>query len=792
MDNNELSSLDFRFLAQELNSRLNGGIFRTIYQFGRKQLAFEIYVPRRATSVAGPSGEQVLYADNKRMFMASERMEAPEEPPNFCMFLRKHLMGREIRDIRQHGFDRIIEVETDENILIFEFVPPGNIILCDKFYNIIMPLEVQRWKHREVKPKDSYAFPPSQADLTKMEIWDFFQEISKSDGAALDALSRLGLGRTYAADACSRAGIRHDKPASKVTVDEATGLFNVLKAVLNSRPEPCIYKDMVSAFPLESRKAGYKHAAGLSDALDVFFSKEIEEEKKVSIHAEEEKAAKEEAERVERIEQAREEAKELLAERKVEKFTKAQLIYRNYILVSNILDGLRRARDGGFTWQQIRERLASSLSHEAKAIREIRENEGIIVVDLEGNSVELDIRKTPEENAGLMFEGAKKLRKKIERIEALPPPEPKLPAPEPKTMDKIVEEVQATLAGAKIPAAKERKPKAEPEKAAPAPYPEPVAYETLIKPAPEPAAQPPAPVSEPEPITEKPKSKRRRLQELVSGKEVIALPAPEPAKPPELAGETSRSVSKVMAQPETCAEPRESGTTISVSPLRRRVPSTRKQRRKWYETYRWFISSEGNIVIAGKNAVQNESAIKSRFKDGDLAFHADVHGAAFVVAKADEPGSIGPLTIKEAAEFAAAYSKAWAAGFGEVDVLQFKPGALSKNSPDGAKLTKGSYYGRPSQVHDKVEVRLSIGVQATEFGASTIVRVYAGPLMPVRKSCKYFVTIQPGGTPAQELAQDVKNGILARCMPEHRRAIEALPLDEFARHVPGGAGSLVG
>jgi len=41
------------------------------------------------------------------------------------MLLRKHLAGAAIRDIRQRGFDRIVEIETESCILIFEFVPRG-------------------------------------------------------------------------------------------------------------------------------------------------------------------------------------------------------------------------------------------------------------------------------------------------------------------------------------------------------------------------------------------------------------------------------------------------------------------------------------------------------------------------------------------------------------------------------------------------------------------------------------------------------------------------------------------
>ncbi len=752
MDNGELSSLDFRFVVNEMRPRLIGGIFRKIYQFGKKQLAFEVY--------SRAHGEQILYADNKRMFIAGERMEAIDGPPNFCMFLRKHLMGREINDVRQHGFDRVVEIETDENMLIIEFVPPGNVVLCDKFYNIIMPLEVQRWKHREVRPKESYLFPPSQTDLTKIEIWDFFKEISDSEKDASSALAGMGLGRTYAQEVCVRAGIKPDKPASKVTVDEAAEIFNIFKGILGSEPEPCIYKGMVSAFPLKSVKAACKHASGLSEALDVFFSKEIEEQKLSAAQAAEEKAVKEETERVEYIEKTREEAKEKMMERKAEKFTKAQLIYRNYMLVSNVLDGIKTARDGGMSWQQIKEKLAASSSPEAKAIKEIRENEGIVIVDIEGNNVELDIRKTTEENAGQLFEGAKKLKKKIERIEQLPPPKPMDNAADSEAVrhamvrdhGQIVEEVQATLAGGKAKMAKPKRVR-KPNEAAPF-----EAVQALAAPA-------------------EPKSTRRRLQEAVSGKELIALPTSTSSKAetPALAGE-----------PSGAAESADSGMSWQ---SHRQPVAKRKAKKRWYESYRWFISSEGNVVIAGKNALQNESAIKSRLKEGDAAFHADIHGAAFVVAKADASGSVGPLAVKEAAEFAAAHSKAWSAGFSEVDVLQFKYGQLSKTSPDGAKMPRGSFYAhRPHATHEKIEVRMSVGVRVDEEGA----KVFAGPLMPVRKLCKYFATIQPGSTEGNELAQKVKNAILAKCMPEHRRAIDALLLGEFSRHIPSGQGSLVG
>jgi predicted ribosome quality control (RQC) complex YloA/Tae2 family protein len=725
MDGGELSSMDIGFLVRELKERLAGGFFRKVYQYGRKQFVFEVY--------SSAHGNQLLYADNKRMFIASEKEDAPGEPPSFCMLLRKHLSSRPIKDVRQHGFDRVVEIETDENIIIFEFVPPGNIVLCDRMYNIIMPLELQRWKHREVKSGESYLFPPSQAEVQKLEIWDFFQTVSGSDRNVCFVLAGMGLGDSYAREACARAQLRHDKPASSVTVDEATTLFNEVKAMLSAPPEPCIYGDAVSVFPLQTKLGSCRLASGLSEALDTYFSKTVEEERqKVA-----DDAVKLEEERIERIETAREEALEQLSEKKVEKSSGAQAIYRHYDIISNVLTGIKSARDSGMPWEQIKSRIAASQSREARAVKEIREDEGKIILSIDNSDVEIDMRKSPEENAGLLFDTAKRIQKKIERIESLPKPEP-------KPMDKLVEEVQYNLTGKKLKEQKPRKPRKKKIAEGVSPTTESIKQTESI-----PAGSAASPAI--------PQTPAEKMQAAIAS--ITPPPAPKP-------------------QPPKARKPR--------------VPRATKGR-KWYETYRWFISSEGNVVVGGKNALQNDSLIKSRFKEGDAAFHADIHGAAFVIAKADQSGGVGQLTVKEAAEFAAAYSKAWSSGFTEVDVNQFASGSLSKTSPDGAKLPRGSFHASATEgTQEKVDVRLSIGVAVADVGGVCEAKVLAGPLMPVRKSCRYFATIQPGAVDCNELAQKVKNAILAKCMPEHRRPIEALPLEEFSRHVPGGAGSLVG
>src|SRR5713101_1945553 len=98
---------------------------------------------------------------------------------------------------------------------------------------------------------------------------------------------------------------------------------------------------------------------------------------------------------------------------------------------------------------------------------------------------------------------------------------------------------------------------------------------------------------------------------------------------------------------------------------RPRIKSTKSM---WFEAYRWTISSEGFLVLGGRDARTNDQLVKKHLKEGDRYAHADVHGAPSTVIK---DGAKAPeSTLREACEFALAYSKAWSAGLasGEVEI----------------------------------------------------------------------------------------------------------------------------
>ncbi|KAG7115843.1 Ribosome quality control complex subunit 2 like protein [Verticillium longisporum] len=75
------------------------------------------------------------------------------------------------------------------------------------------------------------------------------------------------------------------------------------------------------------------------------------------------------------------------------------------------------------------------------------------------------------------------------------------------------------------------------------------------------------------------------------------------------------------------------------------------RKQMWFEKFIWFISSDGYLVLGGKDAQQNETLYKRYLRKGDIYCHADMHGAATVIVKnkQDTPDApIPPSTLAQA------------------------------------------------------------------------------------------------------------------------------------------------
>ncbi len=162
----------------------------------------------------------------------------------------------------------------------------------------------------------------------------------------------------------------------------------------------------------------------------------------------------------------------------------------------------------------------------------------------------------------------------------------------------------------------------------------------------------------------------------------------------------------------------------------------KKRERKWFEKFHWFFTSEGFLVIAGKDAKTNEVIVKKLMEKNDVYFHADIHGAPHTVLKT-EGKTPGDISKKEAAIFAAIFSKAWREQLSAVDVYSAKPEQVTKSAPSGESLGTGAFmvYGK-REWFKKTPLEFSIGLtKGTDHFLSS------GPISAVSKNSEYSIQL---------------------------------------------------
>jgi len=168
-----------------------------------------------------------------------------------------------------------------------------------------------------------------------------------------------------------------------------------------------------------------------------------------------------------------------------------------------------------------------------------------------------------------------------------------------------------------------------------------------------------------------------------------------------------------------------------------------KREKEWYEKFHWFFSSDGFLVIGGRDAKQNETIFSKYFEESDLFMHADVHGAPFVVIK---NGPTAPQkTLDEAAQFAANYSNAWKEELTTIDVYAAKKEQVSKHS-HGEFVAKGGFVIKGERMWFK-NVGLGAFIGISQSGIECIpVKCGAGRFSA-------FAKIGPGGSERSDVTK---------------------------------------
>jgi predicted ribosome quality control (RQC) complex YloA/Tae2 family protein len=192
-----------------------------------------------------------------------------------------------------------------------------------------------------------------------------------------------------------------------------------------------------------------------------------------------------------------------------------------------------------------------------------------------------------------------------------------------------------------------------------------------------------------------------------------------------------------------------------------------RKKKEWFEKFRWFISSNGFLVIGGRDATTNEIVIKKYTDKNDLVFHTELAGSPFVVIKNINNIEIPEKTITEAAQFCASFSKSWKSGRTTAELYSITPSQVTKEVPAGlAALAKGAFM---------INGKRNLYNAVLNLAICNIGQIMVGPVSAIKKQCeeknlKYLEIIQ-----GEDKLSDVAKKI---------QKIIGGELDEIIRYLP--------
>ena len=648
-----MSNVDIFTISNELNKLLSGARVDKSFQPTKDIVVMRFHVP-------GTGRVDLVMQCGSRIHTSQYPLENPTNPPTFPMLLRKRIKGAHVESVKQHNFDRVVEIRVKKDkyyTLIVELFDKGNIILLDDENNIILPLKRKHWSDRDISSKREYKFPEDRGinPITAGEN-EFKGLFDDGESDVVRTLAINGFGSLYAEEIIERANefVDIDKNTGNdvVSEEQLSGLYKGFRSLFDNLNEesvkPQIVKsdskeDVVALNLVKYEDFDKTFYDSFNEACDEFYSKKVNSD----IKNVKEVAWNKKVNKFEKRLRLQEETLDNFYKTIDDSQHKGEVIYSNYTIIENIVNVVNQARSNDYSFKEIGKTLkkAKKEGMQEAQIYESIDKLGVLTLNIDETRLIIDPKLTIPENAENYYEKAKKAKRKTK--------------------------------GALI------------------------AIENT----------------------------KKQLNEIKTKKEIAME---------------------------------------NISVPKKRV----KKNLKWYEKLRWFLSSDGVLVIGGRDANSNESVVKKYMDTNDIYLHADIHGASSTVIKLNGKKANDNI-LKESGEFAALFSSAWSMGFTSQDVFWVHPDQVTKTPEPGEFLAKGSFVIRGHRNYIRgAKVKLAIGIVDYEGK-----RIMAGPIEALEAHCENYIVIKPGFTKKEAIAKKIISKI---------NEDNLLTLDDIIRVLPSG------
>ncbi|MFH2027513.1 MAG: NFACT family protein [Nanoarchaeota archaeon] len=360
----DITSLDLFFLLKELQI-LSGAKLDKVFQKG-KDFLFQLHVPS--------IGKKYLRVLLPGILYLTETKDIGEVTDNFALALRKHVSNSRIKNIVQKEFERIVEIELENNKKIYiELFSPGNIILCDLDEKIIMAVTYKGFGSRIIRPSVLYSYPKKDYDFLQINESELRKllESSEKSSVVITLATDLGLGGSYAEEICCRSNI--DGKKTSLEDKEIKRLHDVIQEIKKTIPNGFFYKTdnsiEITPFKLSSSKMKFVEEESFNSTIEKNINL-------LCISKPTENKHLKEKEKLESIIKNQELRIEGLLKSADESQKKGELIYLNYELIGHLIKELLKAKEK-IPFKDIKEKLKGH-----KYVKDINEKEKKIILEI--------------------------------------------------------------------------------------------------------------------------------------------------------------------------------------------------------------------------------------------------------------------------------------------------------------------------------------------------------------------------------------------------------------------------
>lgn len=709
----EMTSADVAAIVAELTAggtTLLDAKIEKIYQPDTDEIRINLFARNRGR-------DNLIIESGKRLHMSRYLKESPKVAQSFPMLLRKHIMGARITSIEQHEFDRIVKIGLvrggEETILIAELFSKGNIILTDKEGKIILPMKPVTFKERRIRSGEIYELPKNQINPMKTSIEEMKEILSASDRDAIRTLAnQFNLGGLYSEEVFRRCDVDKTKPAAELTDAEIQIIYDTINEML----DPIRNGSFSPRLILKEKKEKGKSDSKEKENGDMASISVKENENSVSISIKENEgsapaaggAAADGGSAAAGSVEAQTAAQAASSAAATDGSTAAAEPVPAFVLPPGMeiadvvaLD-LAQYKDLPFVeFKTFSEALDEAFGK--VALKEIETKKEEVKQDKKLGIYERRLRQQTE----TIEKFDREIEKNTKIAEAI------------YSNYAFVESILNVLNGARDSGRSWDEIKK--------------IIETARKENSNEAAKA---ILSIQPAEASVTVDLKEYKAILDIRKTIPQNANVYYDQAKKFEKKKDGAIKALADTQAIIEKKEKEKKEDKS---KGTEFVLKRKKHWYDRFKWFISSDGFLVVGGRDSDSNEEIFKKYMEKRDFVFHTQYPGAPLTVVKS-EGKEVPESTLIEAATFAVSHSTLWKAGSASGDCYMIKGDQVSKTPETGEYVPKGSFIIRGERRYfENVALELAVGL---EFKPET--RAIGGPISAVTKNGSYIFEVVPG------------------------------------------------